>query len=100
ALPRTATPPARRVCASRVGHVGQQSPRALLHVDRRRPKTAFRRAGRIRADGWRNSGCTAIRLRIGSMRLIRRLAYLLRFTTHQSDLREEMELHRTLVADD
>jgi len=34
------------------------------------------------------------------MRLIRRLAYLLRFTTQQSDLREEMELHRTLVADD
>ena len=34
------------------------------------------------------------------MRLIRRLAYLLRFRARQADLREEMEIHRSLVVDD
>src|SRR6185437_2958240 len=101
-LPRPATPPSRRLRARRMGHVGQQSPRAILHAHRRRPKAARRRTGGVRAHDRRDPRRPAPRLgdMRSLMRAVRRLAYWLRFRSEQADLRDELAFHRDELARD
>jgi len=52
---RLASDDVQRLGQSRVGRLGEQPPRTLLHGHRRRPETIDRRTRRVRSHGWRDS---------------------------------------------
>src|SRR5690348_4961692 len=87
-----------------MGHVGEQPAGAVLHADGRGPAAVDGRTRRVRADGGRHPGRAsdgvAASYERGPMSsLFRRLAFLLRRSRHEADLREEIETHRTLRQD-
>ena len=95
ALPVAPAPAGEWLGQGRVGHVGQQPPRALLHDDSRRTETPRGRARRVRAPDWRDDACHGTGVTHEPPSTLLRLACQPRTRAD-----EEVEAHRALVEEE
>src|SRR5687767_10407952 len=94
AVSGTPTPAAPRLGQVRMGRVGEQPTRPLLRPHGRGPQAADSRRAAVRSHDSRGAASAALDLRDALGMWWRRLAYLLRRSRAEHELREEIEMHR------